>query len=268
MRTLQLNGIDYAVAEAGAGRPLLLLHGFTGSSAAWHAVIPDLALGHHLIMPDLLGHGRTAAPTNPDRYAMDAAAADLAALLEELDVAQADVAGYSMGGRLALYFALSYPERVRRLVLESASPGLATAAERQGRRQQDEALAARIEREGIERFVDFWEGLPLWRSQEQLDEAVRARVRALRLANRPQGLAHSLRGMGTGVQPSLWQELKQVTQPVLLLVGQLDEKFVVINERMAAELPHGELALVAGAGHTVHLERPQVYVERVRGFVG
>ena len=252
--------IPYTLTEYGRGpTPLLLLHGFTGCGANWAAVGDVLGDTHRLLCPDLLGHGRTAAPPDPARYAMPHATADLIALLDGLGLDKVWLGGYSMGGRLALYMALHAPARVAGLVLESSSPGLATAAERATRLVSDEALAQRIEQEGIPAFVAAWEQLPLWASQAQFPAPRRQALREQRLRNHPQGLANSLRGMGTGAQPNLWPRLRELTMPVVLLAGALDEKFVAINQRMAAEIPSAVLHLIPGCGHAVHWEAPQVW---------
>jgi len=175
--------------------------------------------------------------------------------------------GYSMGGRLALHYALRFPDRLSRLVLESASPGLDGVIERARRRAVDEALARRLEAEGIEDFVDRWEALPLFASQLTLPEEARTRVRAGRLANDPRALAQVLRTLGTGALPSLWNELPRLEVEVLVLVGGLDSKFVEIGERMVSRLPRGRLVVVPGVGHTVHLEAPQQWCEVVTDFL-
>lgn len=262
-----LNGVNYYVNLVGAGAPFLMLHGFTGSSENWEGVAPELATPNKLIMPDLLGHGRTDAPAEPERYQMEQAAADLVALLDHLNIKQINVLGYSMGGRLALYLATHYPQHVHSLVLESSSPGLTTAAERTERQQRDEALATRIETEGIEKFVAFWESLPLWESQRALPLSVRNTLREKRLNNRPEGLANSLRGMGTGVQPSLWDSLAHLPHPTLLLTGLRDTKFVDINQQMSKQIPTAALQIISHAGHTIHLERPKLYTQTVLTFL-
>jgi 2-succinyl-6-hydroxy-2,4-cyclohexadiene-1-carboxylate synthase len=243
---------------------LLLLHGFTGSAQSWRPLLPTLSLHFQVITPDILGHGRSPIPPSPADYQMAKVAATLITLLDQHTRQPAHLLGYSMGGRLALYLAIHYPHRFRSLILESASPGLKTEAERESRRQRDNALADRIERDGIEAFVDFWETLPLWASQEQLPAPTRARLRQQRLQNNPIGLANSLRGMGTGVQPSLWPHLAEVTTPVLLLTGELDRKFVSIAQEMAPLFPRAQHIIIPHAGHTIHLERPKTYLETVR----
>ena len=172
-----------------------------------------------------------------------------------------------MGGRVALHFAAAYPTKVRRLILESASPGLATEAERLGRQANDEALACEIESHGVREFIRRWESLPLFESQLQLPNPVRAKHYAQRLRNTEAGLASALRGLGTGALPSLWEALPSIQTRTLIIAGELDTKFVEIGEQMTAVLPQAQLCIVPGAGHTVHLERPRHWVKAVAEFI-
>ncbi|PJF23390.1 MAG: 2-succinyl-6-hydroxy-2,4-cyclohexadiene-1-carboxylate synthase [Phototrophicales bacterium] len=258
----QLNMVRYVFTSQGRGFPLVMLHGFTGSELNWQmAAYTDQ---FEVIAPDLLGHGETESPIHANRYHIKAAARDIIALCDSLRLEKINLLGYSMGGRLALYLAVNYPERVHKLILESASPGLKTQAERDERRQRDEALAERIESEGIEAFVRYWESLPLWDSQT---EAMKAQLRAIRLRHNPIGLANSLRGMGTGAQPSMWEFLPQLKMPVLLIAGALDEKFTTINQQMHTILPQSRLEVIPDAGHTVHLEKPNQFEKLVLEFL-
>jgi 2-succinyl-6-hydroxy-2,4-cyclohexadiene-1-carboxylate synthase len=263
----EINGLAYHWTEQGAGAPLVLLHGFAGSVQSWEDVIPAFAPRYRVIAPDLPGHGGTARPADPARYAMAAASADLAALLAFLSREPVHLLGYSMGGRLALFFALRYPDRVRSLILESASPGLADAGERQARQAADDALADRIVDRGMAWFAEYWGSLPLFASQARLPEETCRRLRRQRLGNSPSGLAGSLRGMGTGVQPALWGELGALRHRSLLVVGELDAKFRAINAQMAAVLPGARLAVIPACGHVPHLEAPEAFGACVAGFL-
>ncbi len=266
-RTFEINGLALHTVLFGAGRPLLLLHGFTGSAATWAGLAAQLAPQRQCIAQDLIGHGKSVAPADPARYTMEQAVQDIAGLLDVLGISRVDLLGYSLGGRLALQFAVAAPGRVRALILESASPGLASPAERAARIAADDALAAAIERDGVEAFVAHWEALPLWASQAELPAELRARQRTQRLANRPQGLANSLRGMGTGRQRALWDMLPTLTIPTLLLAGALDAKFSAIAQHMAVALPCADLAIIAAAGHAIHLEQPEIFGQRVAVFL-
>jgi len=244
----------------------LLLHGFTGSSQSWgEGIIDGLAsLGPPPVLVDLPGHGRHGGDTDPDHFTLEA-------VLESIGDASGgepiDLVGYSMGGRLALAYAVAHPEAVRTLVLESASPGLATPEEREQRRASDEALARSLEAQGIEAFVDQWERLALFESQQSLPEHVRAAQRGRRELNDPASLSASLRGLGTGSLPSYWPALASLSMPVLVLTGELDGKFASIARDMAARIPSSRLGVVPGAGHAVHLERPDAWLSAVLDFL-
>lgn len=266
MSTYDIDGLRYHVVEAGAGEPLVLLHGFTGRAGGWGGIIPHLSHDYRVIAIDLPGHGAADSPTAMDRYAMDRVAADLMEVVRQLGVTHTHWLGYSMGGRLALYITLNYPERVRSVILVSASPGLADPAARQARRRDDEALADRIEALGVPAFVDEWERQPVV-AHSRLLETTRQALRQQRLQNNARGLANSLRGMGAGAQPSLWNRLGEIERPVLLLAGELDEKFVAINRQMAAAIPQARLNLVTAAGHMLHLEQPAVFGATILDFL-
>jgi 2-succinyl-6-hydroxy-2,4-cyclohexadiene-1-carboxylate synthase len=244
-----------------AADAVLLLHGFTGDRSTWSPVAERLAMRRRVIVPDLPGHGATRLETVPD---LAGTMRMLAELLAVLGVRAAAVVGYSMGGRLALAFALAAPARVDALVLESASPGLATEDERRRRRAADEALAASIERDGIAAFAARWEAEPLFATQPG---PVRARLREQRCRNDAAGLAASLRRMGTGAQPWLGDRLPELRRPVLLVTGERDDKFGRIARAMESALPDAQHVVVADAGHAVHLERPDVFGAAVETFL-
>ncbi len=268
---IQVNGVHIGVIQYGTAVQdapvLVLLHGFTGSAAGWGMLLEDLATpGRRIITLDMLGHGQSDAPDDPQRYCMEHCEADIIGVLQTLGIKQGEaiLLGYSMGGRIALYCAFS--RYFRALILESASPGLANPVERGKRRVSDRALADRIEREGIEAFVNDWEELPLFASQHNLPIAYRRAQHVQRLDNRAHGLANSLRGVGIGVQPVLEWRLRTLTIPVLLITGELDSKFCIISQHMAWQLPKAQHQIVPDAGHTVHLEQPELFVTLVHDF--
>jgi len=263
---IEVNGLSLNVEVAGDGPALLLLHGFTGSTATWRPL-----LGHwtafRSIAVDLIGHGSSDSPLDPERYRMRRCVEDLAALLDRLAIDRAAVLGYSMGGRVALHFALSAPARLSALVLESASPGIGDPAEREARVRSDEALAGDIERKGVAAFVTEWEQLPLFATQRSLSPEVREGLRQQRLRNRAVGLANSLRGMGAGAQEYLLPRLSEVRVPVLVLAGALDAKYCALAREMASLLPHARVEIVPAAGHAIHLEQPDAFARAVRAFL-
>lgn len=234
---------------------VVFLHGFTHTAASWDPVVSALAERYRALALDIRGHG-SAWAREP---------VSLAAVLEDLAEAipdRATLTGYSMGGRIALHAALALPERIERLVLIGASPGIADGAERAERREADDRLADQVERMSIEAFATRWAQTPVLAGQPP---GVLAAVHADRLRNHPLGLARALRGLGTGVLPSLWERLGEIRVPVVLVVGERDEKFNAIATEMAASLPRAETVIVPGAGHAVHLEAPAAVAAAIAG---
>lgn len=235
------------MSDPGSPETLLALHGFAQTGSSWRDAIASLPPERYrALAPDLRGHGGAAA-VRPATFA--ATIDDLLALAP----ARFTVAGYSMGGRLALALALAARERVSRLVLVSATAGIEDPDERARRRESDERLALRLERDGLEEFVREWESQPLFADQAP---AVRARANAERRHNEPAGLAAALRGMGAGVIEPLWSRLDELPMPVVVVVGERDTRYVEIGERLVAAIDDARLVVVPGAGHALTLEAP------------
>lgn len=241
-------------AEAmGAGPRVVLVHGFTQTGRSWHPIARTLATDHEVVMVDAPGHG----DSSDVAVGLERAAEVLAE-----QFGPASYVGYSMGGRLCLHVVLQHPEVVERLVLIGATAGIEDPAERRARQLHDEQLAAQIEREGVDAFVDQWLAAPMFAGLPYDPDGLADRRR-----NTASGLASSLRLAGTGAQRSRWDELGSIGCPVLLLAGANDHKFAAIAERMAERIDRAEVALVPGAGHAVHLERPQEVLSLLRAWL-
>jgi 2-succinyl-6-hydroxy-2,4-cyclohexadiene-1-carboxylate synthase len=233
---------------AGVSEPLLLLHGFTQTGRSWDEVVRHLdGERYRPLAPDLRGHGAAGACGPID---MASCVGDVAGAV----AGRFALAGYSMGGRIALHVALAHPERVSRLVLVSTTAGIEDPAERAARRVRDDELAAWMDgARCIGEVAERWGAQPLFAGQPS---QVVAAARADRLRSTPAGLAASLRGIGTGVMAPLWERLGELELPVAVLAGERDEKFVAIARRLAAGLPRATLTIVPGAGHALALEAP------------
>lgn len=238
-------------------RDALLLHGFTRTGAMWRDVAAGLDRG--VLVTDLPGHGRGPLPDAgcyPELWTLDAAAAAVIELIERQGDRPMHLAGYSMGGRVALRVAILRPDLLASLALVSASPGIDDEAKRTERRALDEQLAARALEIGLERFVDDWMRIPLLDAATRLDPAVLRAARADRLCGSAAGYAASLRGMGQGMQPSQWQALGALAMPVLLVAGVRDAAYVATMRRMHEAIAGARLELVADASHDVPAEQP------------
>lgn len=231
----------------------VLAHGFTQTARSWDRFAPLLGsrIDHiDTLAVDLPGHGDAPPPFDDDLW-------ECAERLVEAGGA-ATYIGYSMGGRVSLHAALAHPEQARALVLMGATAGIDDEAERADRRAADERLADRIESIGVATFIDEWLANPLFAG---LDEA--SAQRGDRLRNTVAGLAASLRSTGTGTQESLWDRLGEIRAPVLVLAGEHDDKFRALGERLAGAISDAEFVVVPGAGHSVHLERPEATADAI-----
>ena len=267
--SVRVRGVEVFVRyeERGQGLPLVLLHGFTGDSRDWAEFAARVPIRSPWLAIDLLGHGKTDLPEAQERYHMQEQVADMEGVFQLIDLRRFFLLGYSLGGRVALSYAVARPERVEGLILESASPGLAAFSEREARRRNDALLAERILKLGAPAFIEEWEAIPLFASQKSLSLEARNRQREIRQSQAAIGLANSLYGMGTGSQPSLWGELDRLRVPILLITGELDDKFTRIAAAMQTRFQVAKHVLVNGAGHNVHLEAPGHYWQAVEGFM-
>jgi 2-succinyl-6-hydroxy-2,4-cyclohexadiene-1-carboxylate synthase len=258
-------GLSYTVSGDPHRPAVLFLHGFMGSGADWADAISALDERFYYVAPDLPGHGASLG-LPPEAYTVEGAARAVLDLLDRLGVGRPTIVGYSMGGRLALYLALRYPQRCSGLFLESASPGIEDATERQARRRSDEEKAERLEVGDLASFVHDWYRQPhfasLARREGLLQEIIEARMR-----NDPVELARSLRGMGTGHQPSRWDDLDALQVPAVAVTGEHDEKYNRTCAQMTSLNPRIQADIVPGVGHNIHFEAPEAYLALLKRFL-
>lgn len=256
--------LHHILAGSRDKQAILFLHGFMGSTDDWEACVVQLSNQFFCISVDLPGHGQSI-DRAPWLYSMEGCARVLIDILDNLGLYQCGLVGYSMGGRVALYTASAYPERFDSIVLESTSPGLRTAAERAARRQEDELRAQELEQGSFDTFLERWYRQPLFKSLAS-NEASLQRMIQRRQHNIPAELAKSLRGMGSGVQPSLWELFPHLQFNLLLIVGEQDDKFKRIGQSMIELNGRAQLVIVPHAGHNVHIENPNEYARTVHTF--
>ncbi len=257
--------LHHVVLNPSGDTTVLFLHGFMGSTEDWRTVAHELAEEYRCVLVDLPGHGYTPVRSDADAYRIERVAQDLVHLVDRLDPAPFFLTGYSMGGRVALYIAAQYAARIQGLVVESASPGLLTETDRAERRDYDARLAGELETGDWKTFLRQWYATPLFETLHnhgrRFEELLERRHK-----NNPRELARVLRGMGTGAQPSLWESLPDIRVPTLLVVGEHDTKYRGIAEQMRNLLPRAAVAVMPGAGHNVHFEKPADYTTLLRGL--
>jgi 2-succinyl-6-hydroxy-2,4-cyclohexadiene-1-carboxylate synthase len=250
-------------------KTILFLHGFMGNCHEFDETIKLLADDFYCLTIDLPGHGKTQIFGGDECYTMANTAQALINLLDNLKIAQCFLVGYSMGARLALYLNLLFPQRFPKVILESASPGLITKVERLERIKSDEQIASKlircVEESDFRTFLLNWYNQTIFgyiKNHPEFEGMIESR-----LHNNPLELAKSLRFMGTGCQLSLWEKLEKNTNQLLLLVGEYDEKFIIINSKMVNICKLTQLKIISNSGHNVHFENTFAFVQNLRKFL-
>jgi len=252
--------INYIFHRKEGHIPILFLHGFLGSLEDWESIGESIKYRYSFILIDLPGHGKT-----DNVNSMSEAAVSIIDLLDKLGQDKVYLYGYSMGGRLALYLALYYPNRFKGVILESASPGLKTLREREERIAHDEVLSKRLETESLESFLSFWYAQPLFDNLVKQDRFQKLYQR--RFENSPERLAQSLRTLGTGRQPSLWLGLNENKLPVQLLAGEYDLKFTAIAKEMCSLNQNIFCKIIEKSGHTIYIENQKAVLDVIESFI-
>ncbi len=229
---------------------LVCLHGFTGTPESWDAALAHLPPAIEAICPPIVGHD----PAIPLTGAVFEDEVDRLAGTLPRAGGPFHLAGYSLGGRLALGLLVRHRQRFASATLIGVHPGSGEESDRRERAAADDQLARRIEAEGVERFVGYWQGLPLFRTQCALPSEILEAQRSQRLRHGREGLAHALQVLSLGRMPDYRGELPLLHLPVHLMAGERDEKFRRLAGAMTSSLPQGSVEVVPGAGHNLILE--------------
>ena len=199
--------------------PLLLLHGWMGNCDDYLEIIELLRSRFYCIAIDLPGHGKTEVVGGDLGYNFRNTAIGIIQLLDSLSIDLCSIAGYSFGGRLALYLALEFADRFDKVMLESTSAGLGVEIHRQTRIIQDWQVIDRLETDDFANFVRDWYRQPIFIGIDKhpnFSDLIQRRI----ATNQPDNLIKSLEYAGLGMQPYLVDLLKSHPKPISLIVGE------------------------------------------------
>ena len=266
MPTVTVNGVRLSYEISGTGDiPLVLVHGSWLDRRQWDAILPHFPDDFRVVTYDRRGYSESERPSGQGKVRENVA--DLAALLEHLELAPAWVAGNSFGGSITLRLAGQRPDLLRGITaheppllsLASGDPAVASIVEADMR--TDAAVAYRItsgdSAGAAEQFLEanapgIWAGLPLETKETIINNAVAFRDEA----SDPEFYAFDL------------ESIRELPRPALLTQGdQSPPHFASVSTKLAEAMPSVEVRTLAGAGHTPHLEAPERYAEAVTAFV-
>lgn len=245
---------------------LILLHGFMGSGGVFNHLVADLKKFSNPVTINLLGHGDTEGDANPERFITGEQVKDLAHVVDHFNPRDVILHGYSMGGRLALQYALARPNTISRLILESTTYGISNQQKRQERQKLDKQRANAI----VTDYVDFlkkWEQLSIFNSKIEVPAPLKNHYTQIQANQQPHQMANSLRGFGTGSMPSAVKKLDKLSIPALILAGKSDKKYCRIADEMQRQTQNSRAVIIENAGHRVHLENPEGFVCELKSFI-
>lgn len=260
---IEIENIKYHIEVKGSGKPIICLHGFSENLSTWEFIELDR---HQLILIDLIGHGKSDKPKPRKYYCLKVMLKHLNKLIFQLGLKRYSILGYSMGGRIALAYALTYPREIENLILESTSYGEDGFLNRLKRRRSDLNLAKSIEKNGIEWFNQYWGDLSIFKSQRDLPRSVINEINKRRLANSTFALSNTLKGTGQGNFPCLKNKIDNLSMPILYISGEYDRKYEVVGrdfEKLNRNIKH---VVINGCGHNTHIEDTKTFMTVLNKF--
>lgn len=246
--------------------PVVFLHGFMGAGADWLPIAEACANHFFCLMPDLPGHGHNTHLPISQPLDFDVVVNGLNVFLEQLKLDRVSLVGYSLGGRVALYAALKFPQKIRALVLESCHAGIVDERARQDRAEADDTQAETLLTYGLETFVERWYEMDLFRTLQSQPQLL-TEIKENRKKNDPAWVAKIIKELSPGRQPPLWEKLGSLPMPVLLIAGGLDSKYADLAARMSRQVTEAIVEIIPEVGHNVHLENPGQFAEIVSVFL-
>ncbi|AJA48615.1 2-succinyl-6-hydroxy-2,4-cyclohexadiene-1-carboxylate synthase [Clostridium pasteurianum DSM 525 = ATCC 6013] len=261
---IEIENIKYHFEIKGEGKPIVCLHGFSENLSTWNLL--ELK-GHQLILIDFIGHGESDKPYLRKYYSLKVIIKHLNKLIYQLNLKKYSMLGYSMGGRIALAYAVAYSQEIDKLILESSSYGEAGFINRFKRRRRDLNLAKNILKNGIEWFDEYWSNLSIFQSQRKLQKHTIDEIRKRRLSNRTYALSNTLLCTGQGKFPCMKSHISKLSMSLLYISGEYDKKYKHIGENFKEFNANIKHETMKGVGHNAHIEAPDAFIEVLSKFL-
>jgi pimeloyl-ACP methyl ester carboxylesterase len=266
MPLVELETVRLYYEDHGRGPALVLAHGHACGVRSWDPQLRGLADQYRVIVYDARGHGLSEVPREPSAYSQQHLVDDLCGLMDHLGLRTAAVGGLSMGGSVALTFAVAHPDRVSALILADTGAGSDDTARMLTRSLQGAEV---LENGGIEAYVDWAMTHPAFTRFASRGPEEERFIRSCLMTNRAHGIALSTRGVQAKRPPiyALEPQLRRLGMPVLLIVGEHDEACLPVHAFMGRTIPKASHHVLPGAGHLTNLEAPEAFNRLVTEFL-
>ncbi len=240
MPYIERGGARIFFTSQGQGPAVLLSHGFSATNVMWAGQIAAFKSRYQLITWDMLGHGESDSPDDPALYTPEGTVQDMAAILDACGINRAVIGGHSLGGFMSLAFHLTFPRRVRALMLFNTGPGYKSGEARAEWNVMTEKQARAFATKGL---------AAVGHSEEM----------QLGTHRSAKGLEHGSRGMLAQADARIIDSLPGIEVPALVLVGEKDRGYLAAADYMAGKIPDGRKALIADAGHAANIHQPAAF---------
>lgn len=258
-----MSAIAFRLLDDGSGPWVVWVHGFLGSSLDFLPFARRLAPRYRSLLVDLPAHGDSAG-VEPESVA--ASARLVAEAMDANGIDRAVLAGYSLGGRVALDLAARRAGRTAGLILESASPGIVGEEARARRVRMDERRAQWLVEENREEFLSNWYRQSVFRSLAARPSDLEILIATRRIAD-PKAMGYALVRFSPGRQEPKWSVFTRLDCPILCVAGRLDGRYLATSRRITCVSRRATLAPIRDSGHVVHFEAPEAYFEAVNRFL-
>ncbi|MBI4304413.1 MAG: alpha/beta fold hydrolase [Chloroflexi bacterium] len=250
-----LNGINLYYEDNGSGFPIIFTHGYAGTTKSWQGQVAAFSKKYRFITYDMRGHGQTDAPADLSKYALEYLIEDIYQLLRHLGIKKAVVGGLSLGGYLTLHFYRQHPDMAAAIILMGTGPGYRTPEKAKDWNETRLECAKILETGGIKAFMA---------SKYSAEDYYTAPD--VMMKHNPKGLANISRGLMQN--PWGLDILPTIKVPTLVVCGERDANFLTATDYMVSKIPGAQKAIIAGAGHGVNIDQPQLFESTVLGFLG
>ena len=264
MPTASSNGVGLHYEIFGAGRNIVLCHGYSGSHQDWIQPISALMSDYRVVVKDRRGHGSSQAPASADAYSIKTFADDVMSVMSVAGITECCLGGHSMGGFIALELALSHPELVAALVLVDTSSGEMDMPPEHSEARLKALDIARAQ--GTAAAFDYVaDNSPMVKDHLQKHPHMRAISRQRTMETSAEGYAHAWGALRNWTP--LTPRLPEIKAPTLIVVGEEDTPFLRPAEVLRDGIPNSRIAMIPGSGHTPQLEKPEAFNRALREFL-